>query len=141
MRTTKILSLLTVCVVIGACHHATIDTGLTPSTQTIHEPWANSWIAGLVPPSTVETADRCTSGVAKVETQRTFLNGLVGILTIGIYTPMEIKVTCAASGGDDAPDQVDVSIDDNASLEEIQAAFMTAANRAVEEHRAVFVRF
>jgi hypothetical protein len=69
------------------------------------------------------------------------LNGLVGILTLGIYTPMEIKVTCAAAGGDDAPDQVDVSIEDNASLEEIQAAFMTAADRTVEERRAVFVQF
>jgi hypothetical protein len=68
------------------------------------------------------------------------LNGLVGILTLGIYTPMEIKVTCAAAGGD-SPDQVDLSIEDGSSLEEIQAAFMTAADRTVEERRAVFVQF
>ncbi len=141
MRTTRIVSLFTLCVVIGACHHATINTGLAPSRDTVHEPWAHSWIYGLVPPDAVHTRERCATGVARVETQRSFLNGLVGILTLGIYTPMEIKVTCAAAGGDDAPAQVDVSIKDNASLEEIQAAFMTAADRTVEERRAVFVQF
>ncbi len=141
MRAIRLLTLVSLCTVVGACHHATIDTGLTPSTETIHEPWANSWIAGLVPPSTVETADKCTSGVAKVETQRSFLNSLVAILTIGIYTPMEIKVTCVASGSGDSPEKVDLSIDGDASLQEIQATFMIAADRAVEERRAVFVRF
>ncbi len=141
MRIVHSLSLLSLCVGLGACHHATIETGLEPSQQTIHEPWANSWIAGLVPPNTVETAEKCPSGVSKVETQRSFLNGLVGILTLGIYTPMEIKVTCAASGGDNLPDQTDVSIGPGASLAEVQLAFMEAADRAVEERRPVFVQF
>ena len=141
MRGIRLLTLVSLCVVVGACHHAVIDTGLTPSTQTIHEPWANSWIYGLVPPSKVETAEGCAAGVARVETQRTFLNGLVGLLTFGIYTPMEIKVTCAASSNGDAPEQVDLSIEDGASLDEIQATFMTAADRAVEERRVIFVKF
>ena len=141
MHIVRSLSLLSLCVALGACHHATIETGLEPSQRTIHEPWANSWIAGLVPPSTVETAEKCPSGVSKVETQRTFLNGLVGVLTLGIYTPMEIKVTCAASGGDDLSGQADVSIGEDASLEEVQQAFMEAADQAVEESRPVFVQF
>ena len=141
MRTTRLLSLFTCCLVLGACHHATIETGAAPSLETIHEPWANSWIVGLVPPNTIETAEQCTSGVSKVETQRSFLNGLVGILTIGIYTPLEIKVTCAASGGNDLPEQADVAIEHGASLEEVQLAFMAAADRAVEERRPVFVKF
>jgi hypothetical protein len=135
------MSLFTCCVAIGACHHATIDLGATPSLETIHEPWANSWIYSLVPPSRIETAAKCASGVAKVETQRSFLNGLVAILTLGIYTPMEIKVTCAARGNADSPEKAELSIEDGASLQEIQTAFMTAADRAVEENRAVFVQF
>ena len=134
--------LVVCCVVFAACHHATIDMGVAPSTETIHQPWANSWIGGLVPPNTVETASKCTSGVAKVETQRSFLNLLVGILTIGIYTPMEIKVTCAIGGSADADlPQVDFTIDKDANAEEINAAFQAAASRAVEEHREVYVRF
>ena len=78
-----------------ACYHATIDTGLTPSTVTIEKPWANGWIYGLVPPSPVETAKKCPNGVAKIDTQLSFANQLVDFLTLGIYTPMDIKVTCA----------------------------------------------
>ncbi len=141
MRIIRPLSLLSLCVAVGACFHATVETGLEPSAQTIHEPWANSWIAGLVPPSTIETAEKCPSGVAKVETQQTFLNGLVAVLTLGIYTPMEIKVTCAADGGDRVAGQPDVSIREDATLEEVQQAFMEAAHRAADERRPVLVQF
>jgi len=80
------------------CYHATIVTGLAPSDVTIEKPWANAWIYGLVPPATFETAQKCPSGVARVETQLSFLNQVVGILTLGIYTPMEVKIQCAQRG-------------------------------------------
>jgi hypothetical protein len=62
---------------------------------TLEQRWANSWILGLVPPETINTTARCTNGVARVETQLSFLNQLVGALTLGIYTPMDVRVTCA----------------------------------------------
>ncbi|MDQ3222541.1 MAG: hypothetical protein M3Q75_03575, partial [Gemmatimonadota bacterium] len=49
---------------LGACYHATVETGLTPSTQVLERSFASSWIYGLVPPKTVETAGRCPDGVA-----------------------------------------------------------------------------
>ncbi len=79
------------------CYHAVINTGATPGTQTILKPWASGWIYGLVPPSPISAASGCPSGVARVETQLGFANQLVSILTLGIYTPMDIRVTCAAS--------------------------------------------
>lgn len=79
----------------GACYHATIETGLTPSATTLEKEWASAWIYGLVPPSPVATAQKCPNGVAKIETQLSFTNQLVTFLTGGIYTPMAIKVTCA----------------------------------------------
>ena len=48
---------------------------------------------------TIAAQETCTDGVSKVETQHSFLNGLVGGLTLGIYTPIDITVTCAAPGG------------------------------------------
>ena len=33
-------------------------------------------------------------GVSRVETQLSFLNGLVSVLTFSIFTPVEITVTC-----------------------------------------------
>ena len=84
-------------IALVGCYHATVETGATPSTVVIDKSFASSWIYGLVPPSIVSTTSRCTDGVAKVETQHTFLNQLVGFLTLGIYTPMQIRVTCAAA--------------------------------------------
>ncbi|MGH7466761.1 MAG: Bor/Iss family lipoprotein [Longimicrobiales bacterium] len=49
--------------------------------QSIKQPWAMSFIYGLVPPKTMETAQQCPDGVAKVDTQLSFLNGLVAALT------------------------------------------------------------
>jgi hypothetical protein len=77
------------------CYHATIETGLQPSPQTVEKKWASGFIFGLVPPSTIETKAKCANGVAKVETQLSFLNQLVSALTLGIYTPMDIRATCA----------------------------------------------
>jgi Bor protein len=79
------------------CYHATIETGASPSAEVINKSFASGWIFGLVPPSTVSTAAKCPAGAAKVETQLSFVNQLVSLLTLGIYTPMAIKVTCAAA--------------------------------------------
>jgi hypothetical protein len=78
------------------CYHASVETGRSAGTQKIDKDWAASWLYGLVPPSTVESQTQCKDGVSKVETQHSFLNGLVGGLTLGIYTPISINVTCAA---------------------------------------------
>jgi len=95
----RALSLVAVFMIVG-CYHATIETGRPPSSEVLHQPWAPSWIIGLIPPPTVQTAARCPNGVSKVETQMSFLNGLVHALTLNIFTPWDIKVTCAAAGGD-----------------------------------------
>lgn len=91
------LALICFIALTSACYHAAIDTGLTPSTQTIEKPWASGWILGLVPPSPVKTAQKCPNGVAKIDTQLSFLNQLASFVTLSIYTPMDIKVTCAQS--------------------------------------------
>jgi putative copper export protein len=107
-------------ITLAGCYHATIETGATPSTEVIHQSFASAWIYGLVPPKTVSTAERCPNGVAKVETQHSFVNQLVGFLTLGIYTPMEIRVTCAARVSSSA---------DPASMFRLPTAFASAGHR------------
>lgn len=88
---------LVVAVLCSACYHATVLTGLPASSEVVSKAWAHGFVYGLVPPSDVETASKCKTGVAKVETQHSFLNMLAQFLTFGIYTPMQIDVTCASS--------------------------------------------
>ncbi len=132
----RILGLLLASTVVGACYHATIETGLPASPEVLEKSFAAGWIYGLVPPSTVSTAAKCPNGAAKIETQ------LVNFLTLGIYTPMSIKVTCAARPGTSlVPSKPDVRVAPGADDLEVQAAIQAAADLAVALRRPVLVQF
>ncbi len=136
-------AIVILCVALFAgCYHATIETGLAPSATVIHETFASCWVYGLVPPSTIASASKCPDGVAVVETQQSFVNGLVGILTFGIYTPMDIKVTCAAkTSAMFHGRQPDIILPEGASVEEIQILYMKAADIAVATRKPVIVEY
>lgn len=91
----RISLMLLAAALCGGCYHITVITGLPVGTQTIDKEWQHSFILGLVPPAEINAASTCTQGVAKVETERSFLNGLVGAITYNIYTPIHATVTCA----------------------------------------------
>jgi hypothetical protein len=81
----------------GACYHVTVITGAPPATTpTIDKQWQNTFVYGLVPPAELSAKEGCAQGVAQVDTERSFLNGLVGAITWSIYTPMHVTVTCAS---------------------------------------------
>jgi len=65
--------------------------------KVIDKSFAPGWIYGLVPSSTISTAAKCPNGAAKVERQLSFVNHVVSLLTLGIHTPMQVTVTCAAT--------------------------------------------
>ncbi len=116
-------------VALAGCYHATIDTGLTPSTVVIDKSW-------------IETAKKCPQGVAKVETQHSFLNQLVSALTGGIYSPIAIKVTCAQSGhASTAPGASEIDVPLSATPDERKTAVQRAAELSLETGSPVFLRF
>ena len=123
----------TICILlIGAfiltgCYNAKITTDKNPSNKTIEKPWAHGFIFGLVPPSTVETAQQCPNGVSVVETKISFLNGLVSGITFNLYTPMTIEVTCAAGGMSEAQQSDGVEVSKNADYETISKSIEDAA--------------
>lgn len=82
------------------CYRATVETGLTPSEQVIRKESASAWLGGLVGPEKVEAQKQCPNGVAQVKTEQSLLNQVVAYVTLGIYTPMTIQVTCARSTAD-----------------------------------------
>ena len=123
------------------CYAARIDTGRARSSKVISKPWASCWIYGLVPPATVLTATDCPDGVALVETQHSFLNYIVGGLTFGIYTPIQITVTCAEGGKTGYMDPTqDLVVPHGAMANEVRQVFSRAADRAVKSGETVVVR-
>jgi hypothetical protein len=126
---------------LGACHHATVNTGLQPSGQK-STTWGHGFIYGLVPPATVDGASKCPNGVAKVETQLSFPNQLVSWLTFGLYSPMMITVECAATRAAALPaDAETISVSSDATEEEITGAFDAAAQRSAEQQKPVWISF
>ena len=92
----RILALAVASLPLMACWHLTVISGQPPSSTVVAKPWQHSFIAGLVPPAEVNVKDQCRNGVAKVETQHSFVNLVATAVTGGIYSPIDLKVTCAA---------------------------------------------
>jgi hypothetical protein len=88
--------LLLAAVLLGGCYHVTVVTASPPTATTVNKEWQNSFVYGLVPPPELNVKEQCPQGVAKVETERSFINGLVTWLTWDIYTPMHVQVTCGS---------------------------------------------
>jgi hypothetical protein len=129
-------------IVLSGCYHTRVETGARPGQTVVDQPFALGFVYGIVPPPTVNTAERCPQGVAVVETQQTFLNGLVSVLTGGLVTPMQVTVTCAAeSTATLAPGAETVVIAEGAAGAHVQEAFAHAADLAVETGEPVAVRF
>ena len=64
------------------------------STKTITH---HFFVSGIGQKKTVDAAKICggAENVVKTETQQTFVNGLLGFITLGIYTPLEARVYCS----------------------------------------------
>lgn len=122
----------------AACYHQVVETGKTASPTVIDKPWQMGFVYGLVPPPALNTAAQCPGGVAKVETQHSFLNGLVASLTFGIITPMQVTITCAATG---SASTSNAKVNAGSTQDEQAAAVNQAAKLSNESGQPVLVQF
>ena len=89
-------SLVLIALALVGCYHATVETGAAPSEQVIERCCEAGFLGGLVPPKAVRSEAACPNGVARVETSRSFSNVVFTVLTAGLYSPMSVRITCAA---------------------------------------------
>ena len=78
----------------SGCFHTEIETGLAPGAVGYSEEWEDAWLIGAVP-AHVDATRACEGPWATVRTRQSLLNGIVTVLTLGIYSPHEVEVTCA----------------------------------------------
>ena len=71
------------------------QTGGSSTKETITH---HFFVSGIGQKKTVDAAKICggAENVVKTETQQTFVNGLLGFITLGIYTPLEAYYTIIA---------------------------------------------
>lgn len=56
------------------------------------------FIFGLAGQANINVPQMCPNGAARLIVQQTFVDGLLGAITFGIYTPRSYELTCAKGG-------------------------------------------
>ncbi|MCH8487952.1 MAG: Bor family protein [Candidatus Cyclonatronum sp.] len=137
MNKSLVITFLLAGLFLTGCYNARVTTGLAPSAQTVEVAWAHSFLGGLVPPNVVNVAQQCSSGVASVETKLSFLNLVANAITFGLYSPMHITVTCAASSAEIPADAQRLAVEAGQEFnEQALQQLLTDAARLSAEHQA-----
>ncbi len=124
----------------AACFHQVVNTGRTPGTTVVEKPFVATWIFGLVAAPEIDVRKECPSGVAIVQTEQSLVNGIVSIITFGIFTPQHVTVTCA-SGTASLPSAAPViRIPATATPQERAALLNDAVEQSIASHAAVVLR-
>ena len=91
----KMLFSAALAMLITGCAQQTFTVGNKPTAVTPKETITHHFfVSGIGQEKTVDAAKICggAENVVKTETQQTFVNGLLGFITFGIYTPLEARV-------------------------------------------------
>ena len=122
----------------SGCYHQVVQTGRTPGPTVVHQPWTPTFLWGLIPPAPIDVSAQCRSGIATVETQETVPNWFVTLLTLGIYAPRDVKVTCA-TGSAMLPGRRLIEVAGTAAA--LDTGFQRAVKLSSQTGEPVVVRF
>ncbi len=103
-RTLPLLALLACLVTTSGCFHTrVVNRDSIPGES--HEQKGRIFLWGLASSSSahVAVAEKCPDGLARAESLRTFGDGLLAVVTLGLYTPVTLRYTCAKAVETQAP--------------------------------------
>lgn len=144
MRFSKIVfpALLLACLCMSGCYQAQVTTNRSAGDTVVEKKWASSFILGIVP-ATVDVSDQCPNGIASAERKYSFLNMLVGGLTLNLYLPQTVRVTCAAGGSmsQTVPrEDAEFTLREGASERQVQTILSNAALQSATTPEPVTVQ-
>jgi hypothetical protein len=76
------------------CYTVRFQSNLAPGGAQFEEK-GDFFLWGLLGEKEVDLKKLCPAGASRWQNQQTFLDGLIGAVTIGIYIPRTINVECA----------------------------------------------
>lgn len=80
---------------ISGCYKATfVEDAHAAKREPTHEEWVDHWLFGTVGEEKFDTRQWCPSGTAAVRTGGNAGTTALTIVTIGIYAPRKVYVTC-----------------------------------------------
>jgi uncharacterized lipoprotein YajG len=91
----SLASLLVCAALLSGCATQSFSIAEAPPKPTV-EKRQTFFLGGILQEKSIDAAKTCGGAdkVAKVERQETFVDGLLGVVTLGIYTPLTARVYC-----------------------------------------------
>ncbi len=96
MKIIRMTAMLAAAFLATGCYTTRFQTNLAPGGAKFEEK-GNFFLWGLVGEKEVDLKKLCPAGAARWQNQQTFVDGLVGVVTLGIYIPRTIDVECTAA--------------------------------------------
>jgi len=96
MATRDVAAAAAVLVLLSGCYTARYQTNLAPGGPKMEEK-GHYYLWGLIGEKTVNLKQACPSGASRWMNQQSFVDGLLGVITIGIYIPRTIQIECAGA--------------------------------------------
>ncbi|WP_345830793.1 Bor family protein [Erwinia sp. HDF1-3R] len=93
MKTFIMLGLI---IMLSGCAKQSFDMRKNDTDRPAKVETHHFFISGLAQSKTIDAATVCGGAdkVSRTETQLTFMNGFLNVITFGIYTPREARVYC-----------------------------------------------
>jgi hypothetical protein len=79
---------------LGGCYTVSYSTKLAGS-ETYRQERGDFFFWGLAGDKTIDMKAMCPEGVSRWKSEATFVDGVLGIVTLGIYVPRHVTVECA----------------------------------------------
>ena len=96
IATWRMMMTIGMVLVMAGCFEHTYTMGAgAPSGPIVYDEGQDHWLGGLIGERTHDVSQVCPSGNATIHDEQTFLNGLVAVITGGIYTPTTLTIRCA----------------------------------------------
>lgn len=141
MRRKRWSSLALVVFLGSGCFHQIVQTGNPPGATVVDKAFVPGWLFGLVPNTPVDVRKECPMGVAVVETETSFVNGLASAVTLGIFTPQHVRITCSSRSASLPATIRQLTIPDGASKEIEATLVRQAIETSAETHAPVALRY
>ena len=78
----------------GACNKVTYVNPQVPRGGAVHSETGHFFIFGLVGEKTIPVYQMCPNGVAQIQSKASFLDLVLTLITINLYSPRSYEIEC-----------------------------------------------
>jgi len=90
-----LLAFLAALVLLSGCHTFQVEISDEPVNRVVYDRKA-FFLWGLAPTREIDLGDHCPQGTVKIYEDTTFTDGLLHLITLGIYSPRSSWYHCAS---------------------------------------------